>query len=187
MTDKVINLLSIGTLASNILIIVFLLLYFQSYLNKKDSEFLIKVKAFLGVYGNKLALIVAASSMFGSLFLSEIAKFNPCVLCWYQRILMYPIAILIGVGLYLKKKDFRFCVLPLSIFGILVSGYHYYLQNTANPFAPCSTIGFSVSCSERYSTNFGYITIPLMALTGFILITLLIYFGSGKVKSIKQG
>lgn len=178
MVNTVIKSLSLGVLLSNVVLVLSLLQVLYSFATKKEPEYFKKFKKFLNMYGNKLALFFAVVSMTGSLFLSEIAQFTPCVLCLYQRIMMYPIAIVMAVGIYLKKKDFRVCVLPLSIIGGLISSYHYYLQNASNPYASCTTIGFSVSCTETYSMNFGYITIPFMALTGFVLISLLVNIGN---------
>ena len=117
-----------------------------------------------------MGLLVSLTATLGSLYFSEKRGFTPCILCWYQRILMYPQVALFATALYLKKKDIYQYILPISIFGFLIAGYHYYLQNNPNAFAPCSAVGFSVSCSERYSTTFGYITIPFMSLSAFALI-----------------
>jgi len=119
-----------------------------------------------------LGFIVSLTATLGSLYFSEIRGFTPCILCWYQRILMYPQTFLFATALYQKSRDIYKYILPISIFGMVLAGYHYYIQLNPNPLVPCSTVGFSVSCSQRFTTNFGYITIPFMSLSAFALITL---------------
>ena len=119
------------------------------------------------------AFIVALTATAGSLFYSEIAGFTPCTLCWYQRILMYPQVFLFGVALWKNEYKTADYHIVLSILGALIAGYHYLLQIGVLPELPCSAVGFSVSCAERFTMNLGYITIPLMSLTAFLLIILL--------------
>lgn len=113
--------------------------------------------------------IVSIAAMGGSLYFSEIKQFIPCELCWYQRILMYPLVLLLGIAFF--KKDFKIYqyVLPMSIIGICFSGYHYYLQK--KPLD--AGINFCTSgCTGQYINWFGFITIPFLALTAFTLITI---------------
>ncbi len=124
--------------------------------------------------GNKpllIAWITSIVSLVGSLFFSEVMKFVPCNFCWYQRILMYPLVILLGVAFY--KQDYKVTryVLPLSILGIIVSGYHYALQKipALKAFEVCTS---GVPCSGQYINWLGFITIPLLAFVGFTIITI---------------
>lgn len=119
------------------------------------------------------AFIIALIAMFGSLFYSEIAGYEPCTLCWYQRILMYPQVILLGSALLFKWKDILKACGVLSGLGACVAGYHYLLQLGVVK-GTCGVVGYSVSCSQRFVMNFGYITIPLMAFSAFLLILLLV-------------
>lgn len=118
------------------------------------------------------AFIVSVIATGGSLFYSDIAHFNPCTLCWYQRIFMYPQVILLGLALYRKEKVIAPYSLALSALGAAIAGYHYLLQQGLVPELPCAAVGFSAACSQRFVMTFGYITIPLMALTAFLLIAL---------------
>src|SRR3990167_6904358 len=117
-----------------------------------------------------MALIQAIIATLGSLYFSEIRHFTPCVLCWYQRILMYPLTIIITVGILMKDKDLYQYVLPLSILGTIVALYHVLLQKGILPeaVAPC-TLG--ASCTTKFVGYFGFMTIPVMSLTAFIVIT----------------
>lgn len=95
----------------------------------------------------------------------------PCELCWFQRILMYPVVILSAVGMLKEDNDFVDYVLPLSIIGMLLSAYHYGLQkmNIANPFG-CTLVNPCTALQVQY---LGFITIPFLACTAFTVITVL--------------
>lgn len=118
-----------------------------------------------------LAFIQAIAATSGSLYYSEIRHFVPCVLCWYQRILMYPLIIIIGVGILRKDKKLYQYVLPMSILGTVIAAYHVMLQRGILPesVAPC-TLG--ASCTTNYVGYLGFITIPVMSLTAFVVITI---------------
>ena len=165
-----ITFLSILTLLTNIALGVFILLYLLSRVGifKTPWKFLVKKITPRAIL---LGFIVALTATLGSLYLSEIRGFEPCKLCWFQRVFMYPLPIILGVSLWKKTKDVWQYVLPLSVIGLLIAVYHYYYQVTGSTLIPCSTVGFSVSCSQRFFTYFGYITIPWMSLSAFALIT----------------
>lgn len=120
-----------------------------------------------------LMLIVAIVATTGSLFFSEIAGWNPCKYCWIQRIFMYPQAILLGIALWKKDRTVARYILALSIVGAAYAAYHYYIQMydiiaiPTNPATPCDSTG--ESCVKTPFAHFGYITIPMMALTAFAL------------------
>lgn len=119
-----------------------------------------------------LAFIVAFVATAGSLFYSEIIGFEPCKLCWLQRIFMYPQVILLGLALWKRDRGIAIYSIALSIIGVIIAAYHYLLQLGFAPSLPCSAVGYSVSCSQKFVLQFGYITIPMMALTAFIMIIL---------------
>lgn len=121
------------------------------------------------------AAAIATVCTFGSLYLSEIAKFTPCKFCWYQRIAMYPAALLLLLAAVRRDGAVRRFVGPLVGVGAFVSLYHVLLERFPNlesgscdPDNPCSLIWFE---------KFGYVTIPVMALTGFVgvMVALLIH------------
>ena len=120
-----------------------------------------------------MAFIVALTAMSGSLFFSEVAKYTPCILCWWQRIFMYPQTLLIGLGIVKNDKQIADYARGMSLVGMVIAGYHYYIQLGGNKFIPCSTVGYSVDCAQRFTMEFGYITIPMMSLTAFTAIFLL--------------
>src|SRR5690606_17786528 len=98
--------------------------------------------------------------------------FIPCTLCWYQRILMYPLVILLGIAFYRNDKGIYIYVLPVSIIGMIVSSYHYALQKmpSLQEFSVCTS---GVPCSGQYINWFGFVTIPFLALIAFTIITIM--------------
>ncbi len=115
-----------------------------------------------------LAFLQAIVATSGSLFFSEVLHFTPCTLCWYQRILMYPLVAILAVGILRRDKGVYLYVLPLSIIGWFIALYHNLLQ-WGVIVEPC-TVG--VPCVTRYAGWFGFITIPLLSLTAFTVITI---------------
>jgi disulfide bond formation protein DsbB len=119
-----------------------------------------------------IALAAAWVAMLGSLYFSEVKGYVPCELCWYQRILMYPLAAVIAVGLLTRDRHLPKYVLPLSTLGFFVALYHYLLEKTDwfDSFAVCSA---GVSCTTMWINWFGFVTIPFLSLLGFTIITLM--------------
>ena len=110
--------------------------------------------------------------MLGSLYFSEVAGFVPCTLCWYQRILMYPLAIILVIALLRKDHGVPFYVLPFSITGIIVSTYHFLLQKT-DLFSHGNVCASGVPCTTAWINWFGFVTIPFLALSAFLIITIM--------------
>ncbi|MEF7440675.1 disulfide oxidoreductase [Paenibacillus lautus] len=119
-----------------------------------------------------LAWVVALTATLGSLYFSEIRGFIPCELCWYQRILMYPLSIILGIAAFYSETSIKKYVLPFSIFGACVSLFHY-LEQKVPGFAEIKPCTNGVPCNVQYINWFGFITIPFLALVAFILITIL--------------
>lgn len=121
-----------------------------------------------------IALLQAIVATLSSLYLSEVLHWNPCILCWYQRILMYPLVILIAVGILRKDKNLPFYILPMSVLGGLIALFHFLLQKGVimEAVAPCS---FGVSCLTKYTEWFGFITVPFLSMVAFAVISLCMY------------
>ena len=117
-----------------------------------------------------VALLAAWVATCGSLFFSEVLGWPPCELCWFQRILMYPLAVILAVAILRRDEGVHLYVLPFSVVGIGVSLYHHLLIKT-NWFPPpsCSS---GVPCNVDFLNWFGFITIPFLALIAFVIITL---------------
>ncbi|SDJ88455.1 disulfide oxidoreductase [Sediminibacillus albus] len=114
----------------------------------------------------------ALTAMLGSLFFSEFMGYTPCELCWYQRILMYPLVIIYGYAAV--KKDIRLALpgLIMSGLGIGVSTYHYLIQKLPALHDAGAACGL-VPCNGQYINYFGFVTIPLLALVAFLVIFIL--------------
>ncbi|MDE0068795.1 MAG: disulfide oxidoreductase [Caldilineaceae bacterium] len=122
----------------------------------------------LGLYS---AFTAAWVSMMGSLYFSEVMRFTPCTLCWFQRVLMYPLAGLIAFGILRRDHHLPFLVLPFSLLGQGLAVYHYLLQKTTI-FSQPSSCGLGVTCSSVWIDWFGIVTIPLLSVFGFMVITI---------------
>jgi hypothetical protein len=120
-----------------------------------------------------LAWIVALTATVGSLIYSEVIHYEPCRLCWFQRIAMYPMAVVLLVGAIRREYQVKYYALPLSVAGLGVSIYHYLMQ--VFPSLEGGSCGV-VSCSARLVEIFGFISIPFMAGAGFMVITVLLSF-----------
>lgn len=170
-TPTVTQILATLTLASDTALLLALLAFI--FIASGNLAKLVKIPTFALIATNAriLSFVVALVAMMGSLFYSDVAGFEPCKLCWYQRIVMYPMVLLLGIAIAKndRKNIVDYC-LGLSGIGAVIAAYHYYLQRGGNEFIPCSTVGYSVSCSQFFTMSYGYITIPFMALTAFLLI-----------------
>lgn len=122
-----------------------------------------------------IAWLIALVSVVGSLFFSEVMHLPPCVLCWYQRIAMYPLVLTIGAGIIAGDPGWKKYSLPLSVVGLAISIYHNLLYYGFIPesIAPCSE---GVPCNAVQIEWFGFITIPALGLLSFATITLCLIF-----------
>lgn len=122
-----------------------------------------------------IALLAAMIATCGSLFFSEVLLWPPCQLCWYQRILMYPLTVILTVGILRRDRGLHWYALPFSLAGIGVSTYHYLeVMNLIDP-PPCNS---AIPCNVDYLTNIltgplGFIKIPFLALVAFIIISIM--------------
>lgn len=124
----------------------------------------------LGLYAAWIVSIVATA---GSLYFSEVRLFVPCGLCWYQRIMMYPLVILLGIASYRQDRGIVRYALPMTILGGSISIFHY-LEQKVPGFRPPSICRTGVPCTTEHINWLGFITIPFLALIAFTLITILL-------------
>jgi disulfide bond formation protein DsbB len=132
-----------------------------------------------------MSWVVSIIATFGSLYFSEIKQFVPCELCWYQRILMYPMAILLGVAYVKKDWKMSFYSMILSGIGGLISLYHYSIQKISYMGETATFCERGVSCTGQYINWFGFITIPFLALTAFVIIFVISFIIWKQVKEVK--
>jgi len=129
-----------------------------------------------------VAWIIALVATVGSLFFSEVMQLPPCILCWYQRIAMYPLVLIIGAGIILRDEKLKSYALPLSLIGLVIAIYHNLLYYGIIPesISPCTQ---GISCTTVQLQWLGFITIPLMALTAFVLVSVCLLFS--KTEKVK--
>ena len=118
--------------------------------------------------------MIASISTLGSLFFSEIMNFPPCVLCWYQRICLFPLVLILLTGLFSFDKSVVKFALPLALAGWFIALYHNLLYSGIIPesIQPCSQ---GVSCTEDYISLFGIFTIPMLSIMAFSTIVVLLF------------
>ena len=105
--------------------------------------------------------------MLGSLYFSEVANYIPCRFCWFQRIAMYPIALIGLVAFIRRDAGARFYVLPMAAIGACISGWHYLIEwRPGLDTGSCSATG--PSCTDIWFRSFGFLTLAGMALIGFL-------------------
>ena len=177
--------LELLTLITSLFLGFLILLFILKFIFKKQTKTYGNVVHFLQNNYLFLGFLVSLTATLGSLFYSEIMGYSPCVLCWYQRIFMYPQVFLFAIAMKIKNKSIIFNSLVLSIFGFLIAGYHYLLQLGVfnSEVFSCDVVGYTASCSEYFSLAYGYITIPFMALTAFLL---LIFLDYGKLRASSE-
>jgi disulfide bond formation protein DsbB len=120
--------------------------------------------------------LIAMTALFGSLFFSEVMGLKPCVLCWYQRIFIYPLAVLFLIGMFPLDRSVVRYTLPLAVIGLGFAIYHYLLYSGYIPesLQPCSE---DLSCAEINLELMGFITIPMLSILSYsAIITLLLIF-----------
>ena len=122
-----------------------------------------------------IAWLIALSSLAGSLFFSEVMDLPPCVLCWYQRIAMYPLVLIIAIGIITGDRGWKKYAIALGLVGLVISIYHNLIYYGVIPegITPCTE---GVPCNEVQIEWLGFITIPLMGLAAFIFLVLCLLF-----------
>jgi len=122
----------------------------------------------LGPLAVWFAWVVSLATTLGSLYFSDVAGFLPCKLCWYQRIAMYPLSVLLLIAAVRRDRSVWVYVVPQATIGALIAAYHTQLQ--AFPDQSSSFCTLAAPCTERYVWEFGFVSLPFMALVAFVFI-----------------
>lgn len=158
---EIINkILSVGTIFLQffILLLIVNLIFFKKHNNK--------ILTFFKNYTFYLGFLAALGAVFLSLFYSEVVGFPACELCWIQRIFLYPQLILFGMESYKKDRSIVDFSIAFAILGSIVSIYHIFVESGITSGPACADpSNEGVSCAIRYIYEFGYVTMPIMALT----------------------
>lgn len=177
-SDIIVTTFSVLTLGGLIFILGLVAVLVAYKLNPKQKN-MKKITTFISENYVTGVFLVSAVATVGSLSFSEVASFAPCKLCWFQRIAMYPITLISFVSLIKNDTGVKKYILPLSIIGLLVAGYHILVQTfpqaleCSDEVAKCSAVEFA---------QFGFITIPVMAFSAFLIIILLSLFNQKNSK-----
>jgi disulfide bond formation protein DsbB len=171
LVDVINKILAVCVISSQIFIVLSVL-YFL-FFRKRHSA----VLGFFTRNGMFFAFLVSLAATAGSLFYSNVAGFTPCVLCWYQRIFMYPEVVILGLALVKKESKIIDYSIAMAVAGWVISIYHNYIYYKGAALNVCK---IGESCVTPYVTVFGYITIPMMALTAFSLIIVFLFFAGQK-------
>jgi len=170
--DNFSYIVSILTLLSQLFIIVVAL----QLLSARKGKELKDPARFLGQNAILMGFLAALGATLGSIFYSNVLGYEPCLLCWYQRIFTWPQTIIFGLAL-LKKKDQSVMdyALVLSSIGALIAVYHIYIELGGADIVGCGAYEGAVSCSRRYVSEFGFVTLPVMSLSVYfgIIVTML--------------
>jgi disulfide bond formation protein DsbB len=131
-----------------------------------------KFKVFIQEQALYLSFSISLVAMIGSLYFSEIMKYPPCTYCWYQRILMYPLVLILGIAAVHKDYKQSLYVMPLALLGIGMSGYHFLTQKIPDLSKAAASCGI-IPCTTEYINWLGFITIPFLAFIAFTIIFIL--------------
>ena len=139
-------------------------------------------KALISSY-REVSFIIALVATSGSLYFSEVMMLEPCPLCWYQRIFMYPLVVLFLSSILMVRKDVQHYAVPMAMVGAGISIYNYAVQMVGELSSGCSA---GVSCEAAHFMYFDYVTIPLMALTAFMTILVINLKFTGEEKENQE-
>ncbi len=162
MTENINTIVAIATVIAQIGCLYGIYLLFS----KSENGY----RTFIAKNGTVISFVIVLGAFLGSIYYSSFVGYEPCTLCWWQRIFLFPQLIILFVALQNKLKDSFIYTLPLSIVGGIFALYHTYIQYGGSEIISCGTDINSVSCAVRYVYEFNYITLPLMSLTVFVLL-----------------
>ena len=155
------SMLSVALLAGTLVVLMARMFYIRSTTARSI------VSAF-APWALPLAAAVTTTCALGSLYFSEIVNYKPCKMCWYQRTMMYPLAVILIIAAIKKDKGIWRYATPLAAIGITVSTYHWFLERFPNLDAGVCDV--EVPCEFVWFEHFGFVTLPFMALTGFLAV-----------------
>lgn len=158
------GVVSVMVFIGQIVTAVLVLLLLRDYRNRSRDA----ITTWIHKYGLWLAFLVAFGAVASSFVYSDIIGYPPCTLCWYQRAFWIPSVILLGIAAIRKDRKIIPYVLGLVAIGALIAVDHIWLQSGGSSLIPCAASG--PSCDQRFVYEFGFITIPVMSLTGFVFV-----------------
>ncbi len=167
--DTATNFFLVLTLAADAVVVAVALLGFAALVSARGRALWRAVARAVGPQSVLLAWIVALVTTAGSLYYSEHLGFIPCELCWYQRIAMYPLAVILGVGFLRRDALVWITALPFVVVGAPLSLYHWLVERVPS-FAESSSCSVVAPCSTPYFEKLGFVTLAWMCMSSFLLI-----------------
>lgn len=163
--SSVTNIMALLSLLVLIALAVYLIFFLFA---RKNIENTIR---WIGKHSLLLSFLVSIAGVIGSLIYSEFFHYQPCVLCWVQRIFLYPQAVIFFLAVWIKDYKVWFYSIPLSVLGGIIALYHAYTQIGGVSLTPCTSVGGA--CSKVFVLEYGFITIPSMAAIAFLTLIFL--------------
>ncbi len=160
------------TLAVDAVLAFTLVLVIAALVSRRARQRVCALAATIGPQAVPLALVVAVVTTAGSLYYSEHAGFVPCELCWYQRIVMYPLVIVLGVAWLRRDQKVWITALPFVVIGAPLSLYHWLVERVP-AFAESSSCSITVPCTAPWFEKLGFVTLAWMAMSSFLFIGVL--------------
>jgi disulfide bond formation protein DsbB len=159
------------TVVANLGAVGYIVVALGARASERFGELQVKIDTMLSGYELWFGAAVAGFATLGSLYLSEAAHLIPCTLCWYQRIAMYPLALILFIAAIRREGMIRIYASIIGAIGAVIAAYHYVIQWFPNlEGTSCTT---SVPCTGVWFRVFGFISIPYMALSAFLLVIIL--------------
>ena len=166
------NFFLVLTLVADAVVVVALVFAIAAAVSSRARVAVLSFGATVAPQSVLLAWIVAAVTTLGSLYYSEHAGFVPCELCWYQRIVMYPLVIVLAVAWLRRDLQVWKTVLVFVVIGAPLSLYHWLVERVP-AFAESSSCSITVPCTTPYFEKLGFVTLAWMAMSSFLLIGVL--------------
>ena len=158
-------------IAAHVAVIVYLAVVIAARWSSGAAELRERINNSLRGYELAFGAVAAGTATLGSLYLSEVVHLSPCTLCWYQRIAMYPLAVILVIAAIRRDTAVRIYAVALAGIGGLIAAYHYLIQWFPDlEGTSCTT---SVPCTGVWFREFGFISIPYLALSTFALVLIL--------------
>lgn len=176
MAQTMTTLFALLALTANVAVLVFVVLAIGARFSASIADVRDTAWEVVGRIALPLAAVVGLTAMLGSLYYSEVVNLIPCTMCWYQRIAMYPLPLILAIAAWRNDRDIWHYVLPLALIGAVLSIYHYQLEwfpdqgsGVCSLLTPCNV--------PPFARKFGFISLAYMALSGFLLIASLVWIG----------
>jgi disulfide bond formation protein DsbB len=178
------TILAVLAVLAQVLLVALALLALAALVVPRARAWLVELRETLLGTELWIAWTVALVATLGSLYFSEIADFPPCRLCWFQRIAMYPLAVLLLVAAL--RRDHRGAALyglAFPAIGAAVAVYHVYVERNPEAESQACRAG-GAPCSVKWIEELGYVTIPVLALTAFLAIGALLLVALARARSV---